>query len=242
MVQAYKQARVLLMVVALAAIAVGCGGSKSSGGAAAFDMTKAQAALDKIDNYKFSMAMKGAYWDTQLSPLSSLGLDTSNGYTMSGTIITKPQKAADIQLLTMHIIEVGGTDYVATDSAGPFISAPSSGTSMADKMAPATFLGGMMSGFNGAGLRSVGDETKNGVAATHYTAPNSDSVNKQLDSQFDVTGGSWAVDVWVAKDGGYPISIVITATAAGAQAFNFSLDISNINDATNTVVAPTNVQ
>ncbi|MGZ6268284.1 MAG: hypothetical protein ACXWNR_06990, partial [Candidatus Limnocylindrales bacterium] len=55
---------------------------------------------------------------------------------------------------------------------------------------------------------------------------------------------TFRADLWVAKDGNYPVSGVYgIAASSGGQggAFSYSFDITNINDSANTITAPTNV-
>ena len=48
---------------------------------------------------------------------------------------------------------------------------------------------------------------------------------------------SWSSDVWVAKDGGYPVSLSLIATG-GTAAFKMIFDISNVNDPSIKIQAP----
>jgi hypothetical protein len=55
---------------------------------------------------------------------------------------------------------------------------------------------------------------------------------------------SFQADLWVAKDGNYPVSGIygFAASSPGQGAsFGYSFDITNINDASNIVTAPTDV-
>ena len=57
-----------------------------------------------------------------------------------------------------------------------------------------------------------------------------------------VKGATWSADIWIAKDGGYPVSIAIVATAKdGTIPYETTFDLTNINDAANKVTAPENV-
>ncbi len=94
---------------------------------------------------------------------------------------------------------------------------------------------------NSAGFKVAGDETKNGVQCVHFKGDSS------LGAAYQAIAGvsaSFQADLWVAKDGNYPVSGVygITASSGGqGGAFGYSFDITNINDSANTVTAPTNV-
>ena len=79
------------------------------------------------------------------------------------------------------------------------------------------------------------------MACTHFKG------NSSLSALYAGIAGvsaNFQADLWVAKDGNYPVSGVYGFTAsAGGQAgsFGYSFDITNVNDASNQVTAPTNV-
>ena len=61
-------------------------------------------------------------------------------------------------------------------------------------------------------------------------------------STLGVTVATWSADVWIATDGGYPVSMDILATASdNSVAYEIKFDITNVNDPANKVTAPTNV-
>jgi hypothetical protein len=91
-----------------------------------------------------------------------------------------------------------------------------------------------------SGWNKVGTETKNGVSADHYQA--SSSALAEYGSSLGVTGATWSADVWIATDGGYPVSMAIVATASDKSvAYEIKFDLSNVNDPANKITAPTNV-
>jgi hypothetical protein len=159
---------------------------------------------------------------------------------MTGTIVEKPTAAADITMAGFHIIEVGGTDYLDMGGSGSFISYPATGTSMADSFAPSTMFSSMMDPSTLGGFTKVGTEQKNGVTADHYQA--SQAALAELGSAADVTAAAWSADIWIATNGGYPVSMAIIGTAADkSTAYEILFDITNVNDPANVVTAPTNV-
>ena len=82
-------------------------------------------------------------------------------------------------------------------------------------------------------MQAVGDETKNGVATTHYkgTAPTS------VGSMFGLPTGTWTMEAWVAKDGGYLVSSALVGEATDGK-FTMSVDISDLDSPNNTVEPP----
>jgi len=124
--------------------------------------------------------------------------------------------------------------------SGSFISYPATGTSMADSFAPSTMFSSMMDPSTLGGFTKVGTEQKNGVTADHYQA--SQAALAEFGSAFDVTGATWSADIWIATNGGYPVSMAIIGTAADkSTAYEILFDITNVNDPANVVTAPTNV-
>jgi hypothetical protein len=205
----------------------GNGGSSVLGGAAA--------KLSDIASYKFSMTLAGGDYGSMLSALGGAAATGNAPFTMTGTIIAKPDKAADITMGAFHIIEVGGNDYLDMSGSGSYISTPTT-SSMADAFAPSSMFSSMIS-TSYTGFNKVGSEPKNGVGADHYQGTK--AVLDQLASAAGVTGATWTADVWIASDGGYPVSMAIVAIAADKTiAYEILFDITNVNDPANQVTAP----
>jgi hypothetical protein len=247
-----RQSRALLVLTAIMAIALAAcssgggttapGGNNppatnaggNGGGGGGGDLSGAEAAFANINSYKFSMTIVGG-------PLSGIlggaGATGNAPITVSGTVTVKPEKASDVMLAGMHTITVGGFDY--TDlGTGQFVKAPSSGTSTADSFSPSSM-------FSSAGSMSdytkVGSEKKNGVDTDHYQAKSSAFTGMGTSLGVAATA-AWTGDIWIATNGGYPVSSAIFAkTSDGTVAFQMTFDITNINDSSLKVTAPTNV-
>ena len=264
MVQVMKHGRSLLVMLAVLAIAVAA--CSSSGGKATNkatngatqsvvatssgavesqavqsqgtgDLTGLDAAFDNITAYKFTLVMAG---DT-FSSLTALGGSAASGgsFTMSGTVISKPAPAADIQMLGFHIIEVDGVDYIDMGGAGTFIAAPvqAGTTGMAESLSAKSLFGSMSSAISGA--NKVGTEQKNGVTADHYVATQASIAS--LVTEY-APGGTGTGEIWVAQNGGYPVSVKISATKTdGSIGIGFQMEITNVNDTSLKVTKPTNV-
>ena len=207
------------------------GGSGLSGAASAFS---------SISSYKFKMTLAGGEFGSMLSELGGSSASGNAPVTISGTIEVTPDKGADITMAGFHIIEIGGFDYLDMTGTGAFLKTEASGTSMADSFSPATMFSSAIDTSTAGGYTKVGSENKNGVQADHYQASAADLA--EYGSMLGVTGATWTADVWVAQDGGYPVSMSILAKATdNSVAYEIQFDITNVNDPANKVTAPTNV-
>ena len=135
----------------------------------------------------------------------------------------------------IHAVEVNGKQYV--DMGGTGLIESTSSSSMVDGFKPETLFGSVAS--YASQMTVVGDENKNGVATTHLTAPASllASAAAPLGSAFGLTDGTWTMDVWIAKDGGYAVSYVIAGKGASSS-LSMSMDLSNVNAPANVVKGP----
>jgi hypothetical protein len=260
-----KQSRRLLLVTAaLALVAAACSsgtssaapagtngsattnapagtGAAANNGGAGGDLTGAAGKFSSIKSYKFSMTLAGGTFGSMTALLGG-GANASAGaaFTVSGTVVSQPAKASDITMAGFHIIEVGGFDYMDLGLGGFTKTAVSGSTSMADSFSPSTMFSSSMTGSAADGYSKVGSETKNGVDTDHFQA--SSAALAQYGSVLGVAGATWSSDVWIAKDGGYPVSMAIIAKAAdNTVAYEILFDITNINDPANAVTAPTNI-
>jgi hypothetical protein len=197
----------------------------------------AQGAFGNISSYKFSMTLAGGSYGSMLSTLGGAAATGSAGFTITGTVTVKPDKASDVMVAGMHMISVGGFDYIDLGT-GQFIKSATSGTSMADSFSPASMFSGIGST---SGYAKVGSESKNGVATDHYQA--SASAFTGIGASLGVAAtAAWSGDVWIATDGGYPVSTAIFAkTSDGTVSFQMTFDVTNVNDSSLKVTAPTNI-
>ena len=267
---AQRQGRGLLILTAVAALALSaCGGGSQTPAPSATDVNPSASlpiatssptgngspvlagaadALASLTSYKFRMTQAGTDSVNQVADLTG-NASSSNGSVMfNGTVILKPDKAAEVTTTGLHIISVGGFDYMdvgnagfakmAADSPGasPSSGASPSPASISDPFTPAQ----VFSDIRMSGYSNVGSETKNDVSSDHYQA--GASALAELGSVSGVKGATWSADIWIAKDGGYPVSIAIVATAKdGTIPYETTFDLTNINDAANKVTAPENV-
>ena len=196
--------------------------------------------LADISSYRFRIAVSG----------KSLGVGSGGTIVMTGTVILKPTRALHFELSgvtpgssagSMSMTLVGDQAWLDLGTGRPMevpADQMSSMSSTFDSFRPETLFGSTFNNY-GTDFHAVGTETKNGVACTHYQAD-----QKVLATFATVYGvqGTWSADVWLARDGGYPVSTVVSGKAAGASAsggdFLLSMDITNIDDASNTVSPP----
>ena len=225
------------------------------------DLTAADTAMQNLASYQFKMTLAGGAADA-LQDLPPYG--EANAYTLKGTIVNKPAPAADITLDKFHIIEIGGADYQDAEGDGSFIQlggdngggddsgTPTDTPAASDSASPdnsglvSTFApeemfdSGVVGSGSGGAYTLAGTETKNGVQTNHCTA---DQIAlESYGSTLGVTDATWTADVWLASDTGYPVSVALVAKAKdGSLPFEILIDLTNVNDASNKVAAPTNI-
>ncbi len=255
---AQRHGRGLLILTAVAAMALsacgggsltpapsGSGGSLPSGQVAATgnqtgdkgpSLSGAAGALANLSSFKFSMTQAGTDYVNQLADLTGSASALAGSVTFSGTVILKPEKAVDVTTTGLHVISVGGFDYMDVGNQGAFVKTTPVTTSVSDAFVPAQ----LYTTVRASGYSNIGSETKNGVPSDHYQA--GASALAEFGSVSGVKNATWSADIWIAKDGGYPVSIGIIARATdGSVPYQTSFDLTNINDASNKVTAPDNV-
>jgi len=195
--------------------------------------------FSNITSYKFTMTLAGGEFGSMLSAFGS-GTSGDTPFTMSGTITVKPQKAADINMGGFHMVEIGGFDYLDMTGTGTFYKTAATSSSLADAFSPATMFSGLVGSSSSSGYGKVGSGSKNGVAADHYQA-STEALAAYASTQ-GISDATWSSDVWIAQNGGYPVSMSIIATAADKTiVYEIKFDITNVNDQSNKVTAPTSV-
>ncbi len=235
-----RKALLLLAVLAIAASACGGGGSAATsapagggsggGGGAAAGLANAGKNLSNVNSYKFRMEMTGGDWKSMFSFLNAFTGGSGDSFVVTGTTILKPEKASEMHINDAAFIEIGGKSY--NNMLGSWTADTSSGPSMADGFAPDK----LFAGFTSLGWKGAGDESKNGVTATHYTVAASE-VAKEA-SLFGVDqAADWTCDMWVSKEG-YVVGMALIAKSSGTEIYKFTMDITNINDPANKVEKP----
>jgi hypothetical protein len=197
----------------------------------------AAGALSQLASYKFTMTLAGGSVVAQIAMLPGTSImDTDAPVTIKGTVVTQPGSAIEVRIADFHMIAIGGFDYFDTGVGG---YTQASDTGIADSFSPASEFSTAIDPSTVADYNDLGAESKDGVQAEHYQA--SSAALAYLASIAGVQG-TWTSDVWVAVDGGYPVSVAVVATAADKSIpYEILFDITDVNAAGNSVAAPTNV-
>jgi hypothetical protein len=246
-VERRSRGRVVLLTVMAIALSA-CVGSSTTAGPRNSGATSspnaglgaAASAFANVRSYTFGMTLAGGTFSSMLSMLPTSSAVGDAPFTIGGTIIVKPEEAADIKMIGLHIIEIGGQDYLDMSGTGSFDQITISGTKLAERFSPATMFSSAINPSTVGGYDRIGSDTKNGVQADHYRASSAGLAT--LGSIAAITGATWTADVWTAQDGGYPVSMAIVGTAVDDSiVYEILFDISNVNDPANKVTVPTKV-
>jgi hypothetical protein len=192
------------------------------------------AGLAKLDSYQFSWTLASASSTESASP------DAGSAPWVSGTVINKGTKSYRIDDPGMvQFLVIGDKAWTSIDSGKTWAISDVAGTDLTTltiDMGYATWFDK-----NAASFKVAGGESKNGVACIRYKGDSS------LIGLYTGVGGSSSqivADLWIAKDGGYPVSGVVSYSGSvGGKpgSFGYSFDVTHINDSTNSVTPPSNV-
>jgi hypothetical protein len=200
------------------------GASKPSAGTNGSSLSAGLSAnLDSLTSYQFTETLAGAASTAVPAP--------SGGYRIGGTVTNTPTQS-------YWVTASGGAQYTVIGSQA---WTTYDGTTWIAFDASDMTLAGLLPGGNydtwfdtyAPYFKSQGEESKNGIECIHYQGDSS------LASHYSAPAGTskLAADLWVAKDGNYPVS----GTFELAGSFGVGFDITHVNDASNKVSPPTNV-
>jgi hypothetical protein len=197
----------------------------------------AAAAMANMSSFKFTMTVAGDNLSDTLATLPGAGNSGNGAFSLKGTFVLKPAKAADVTVTgALHIISVDGSDYQDPGITGSFTKTDATG--LVDSLSPIAVYAEFNP--NASGFTDIGTETKDGVDTDHYQAGK--SALAEFASIAGVDNATWTADVWVARNGGYPVSISVVAKAAdNTIPYELVFDITKVDDPGNKVTAPTNV-
>jgi hypothetical protein len=210
----------------------GGGGGGGSGGNGSSLTSGLSSNLDQLTSYKFSWTVFGSSSGTAASP------GESGVFATSGVVVNKPTKAMSVNSFGIMYVQVGTQEWSSFDNGGTW-NVDTSSTDLTS-MLPTKYYATWFD-TNSTGFKSAGTETKNGVQCIHYKG---DSSLGALYQGVAGVSATFQSDLWVATDGNYPVSGVYGFSgSSGGQAgtFGYTFDITNINDNSNQVTAPTNV-
>ena len=245
--QRQSRGRVVLLTVMAMALSA-CAGSSTTAGpgnpgptsSPDMGLGAAASAFANVRSYNFSMTLAGGTFSSMLAMLPTSSAVGDAPFTIGGTIVVKTEEAADIKMIGLHIVEIGGQDYLDMSGTGSFDQITISGTKLAERFSPATMFSSAINPSTVGGYDRVGADTKNGVQADHYQASTAGLAT--LGSIAAITGATWTSDVWTAQEGGYPVRMAIVGTAANKSiVYEVLFDISNVDDPGNKVTVPTRV-
>jgi len=203
------------------------GSGVDSGGALS---TGLASGLARLTSYRFSESNVGA---------PGGGLSSASGsYSLAGTVVNSPVISLWVKEPGAQFKMIGSDAWTSVDGA-QWATADSGDLSLADLLPAGEYVTWFDS--KAGYFTAVGDEVKNNISCVHYQG------NSALGSIYvGVSGGrsAFRADVWIAKDGNYPVSGVfgLSAAATGsASSWGFAFDITDVNSDANTVTAPINV-
>ena len=197
----------------------------------------AAAAMANISSFQFTMTVAGDNLSDTLATLPGAGNSGNGPFSLKGTFVLKPAKAADVTVTgALHIISVDGSDYQDPGITGSFTKTDATG--LVDSLSPIAVYAEFNP--NASGFTLVGTETKDGIDTDHYQAGK--SALAELASIAGVDNATWTADVWIARSSGYPISVSVVAKASdNTIPYEIVFDLTKVDDPGNKVTAPTNV-
>jgi hypothetical protein len=212
-------------------------------GSGGINLGGAAASLDDLDNYSFKMSLS-----SEGAADGMMGLVKAGGsITMEGTVVMRPAEAADVVMTlsdgtsatTIGYRIIGDAAY--TSFGDTWMSTPADDAQNAiDSFKPDKMLSGYSSM---EGLTKVGDEDKNGIAAEHFNSTVEPGAGAS--SVFGLPDATWLTDVWIAREGGFVVSAVMTATGktetGEAGAFTVAVDVTAVNSPDVKIEAPKDV-
>ena len=210
------------------------GGGNNNGGGRTTLSAGLSANLDQLASYKFSWNYFGASTGGAGSPMET------GSFAITGTVINSPPKSISVSYFGVQYIQIADQQWSSFDGT-TWMATDASSAADLSTMLPTSAYGSWFD-TNSGQFSSAGDETKNGVACVHYKG--NDSLSG-LYSKIAGVSASFQADLWVAKDGNYPVSGAYgftTSSAGQAGTFGYTFDITNINDSSNKIDPPTNVQ
>jgi hypothetical protein len=209
-----------------------------SPGASAPDFGGAADALAQLTSYSFSVAI-------QAENTAGQATVQDGTTTMSGTVVNQPEPASSLHLVTAdqdgaitdetEIVILPGGAYLRSGGASArWNPIPADQADAFTELATSFRPEQMFSLYfapTGSDSTVVGEETRNGVASTHYRG--GEDVAAIL-GEIAGVNGSWRSNIWLANDGGYLVAAearVQGSPADGGGSFSVVVDITDINAA-----------
>ena len=94
------------------------------------------AAMGTMTSYQFTMTLAGGTFDDMYSMVG--GSPSANAaYPVKGTVVLSPDKAEDVTIGNLHIVETGGSDYIDLGKTGAFTKTDVQGAGLTDRIVAA---------------------------------------------------------------------------------------------------------
>jgi hypothetical protein len=195
-------------------------------------LANALAQLNGLKSYKFKLTVKGGSYATSVGTAG-----------VAGTVVNSPSFAVQFTYVDLEIIEIAGKNWTKNGSSWDLSPYPNLPTTY-DSYGPSVQLSHYFANSIAAYFTAAGDENVNGVATTRYTA--APQILNYMLGNWGVSGQtSQGGDIWIAKDGGYPVRFKVTASggvagpgSGGYAGFEYILDITAANAPGNVIKVP----
>jgi hypothetical protein len=190
--------------------------------------------LEKLDSYRFSQSIPRP----SAAPSEGPSPTDSDPLAITGIVVNRPVKALSINTHPSQFIVVGDQAWRSIDGISWTVGDPTD-----------TILLGLMPGHDyptwfdakASYFHDAGEETKNGVLCIHYKG---DASLEGLFSGSAGTSVAFMAELWIAKDGEYPVSGTFGFSASADPSmmnWGFSFEILKVGDPSNLVSPPSNV-
>lgn len=173
-----------------------------------FDLSELVSSLEDVDSYRLTIVSGG-----------------ETAY--SGVVVTKPVLSRDVTMGDTRIVAIGDEVWMGTGDDLEPAPAGMAGT-LLGTFDPALLIGAFAQPGAMTGADEVGTEEKNGVQARHYRIDGSSLVGSLASMPPDAV-----IDIWIAEDG-----YLVSLAASGMGGGDLIMDVTNVNDPTNSVDRP----
>jgi hypothetical protein len=230
----------LVLAAALALSTAACSGSSApsspsgEGGGAiqtGSGLSGAAAALSGIDSYQFTETLAN----------NSGASDSPATYTATirGTVVNGSPPSADLDLAGNHYIVVGNRSWEWDN--GVWVSTPLTFDDFKNSLdLPPGLYGTIVEPFSSR-LAATGEETHDGVACVRYASTGSATATVALPGSNPGLVELTRANVWIAQNGGYPVSVSIEIVGSDQRYLQATFDMVHVNDPDNIVAVPSGV-
>jgi hypothetical protein len=185
-------------------------------------LAHASDAFAGLTSYHFHVTLTGGSYASSMAP---------DG--IQGVAVYTPAFAVQFSYVDLEIIQTQDKIWTRNGASWDLSTYPGGKTTW-DSFGPPSVLSHDFTPFVPY-FSVVGDEGVNDVATTHYTA--NPAALGYFSGIYGFSGDATvAADVWIAKNGGYPVKFEIAAS--GTDEFDLTVDITRANDPANAIDVP----